>query len=105
MRRSGMIVGHTSIRALGLDLVENRFEFPNGAHVEPDIQEVFRRVTCQFLLQSLVVRIYRHIAKTYRFAGKDFFRLYDDRLRHSDSTFSIFSLTIRRNRAPGAPSI
>ena len=41
VRRSGVVVRDALVRALGLDLVEDRLELPDGAHVLPDVQEIF----------------------------------------------------------------
>src|SRR4029453_17181648 len=43
--RPGVIVRDAFAGPLGLDLVENRFEFPDRAHVLPDAQEVFGRMS------------------------------------------------------------
>ena len=76
--RSGVIVGDTFIGALGFDFVENGFKFPNGAHVPPDVQQVFGGISGQLLLDGPVVSVRRNIGEADNLAGKDFFRLYNN---------------------------
>ncbi len=41
---AGVVVGDAPVGALDLDLVEDGLELADGAHVAPDVQEVFGRV-------------------------------------------------------------
>ena len=49
-----MIVGDAFVRALGLDLVENRLELANRAHVLPDVQEVLARSSSDALPSTVL---------------------------------------------------
>ena len=78
VRRTGVIVGDALIGALGLDLVENGFEFADAAHVPPDIQEVFGRIRGALFFESLPIRIYGNGRKSQSVTGKNLFGFYDD---------------------------
>jgi hypothetical protein len=61
VRRSGVLVSYALIRALGLDRIENRLEFPDGAHVVPDVQEILGRIRRELFLEGSLVGIHRDI--------------------------------------------
>src|SRR5262245_61892044 len=63
MRGSGMVICEAFVGALGLDIVQDRFEFSNRTHVLPDMQEILRRVLGEFLFESAVVCVQLNFGK------------------------------------------
>ena len=78
VRRPGVIIRDSLVCALGLDLVEDRLEFANPAHVDPDVQEVFGRVLRELFLHRLSVGIHLNVHEANGVGGKDLFRFDDD---------------------------
>ena len=61
MGGTGVVVGDAAVGALELDLVEDRLELPDRAHVPPDVQEVLGRVARPLLLHGLPVGVDRDV--------------------------------------------